>query len=294
MQLKNRTLLAAVAAGTLTAPAALGEGTDVAGPTPVPSVEPSRFHITLGADLTTAYFFRGIRQEDSGFIAQPYADAALDVYRQDDTTVSIKAGVWNSLHGEATGASTGDSAVKNWYECDVYAGLGVVVGKWSFDARYVLLTSPSDAFGTVDEVDFSVAFDDTELMGKWSLKPAATLVIETGSNATDGGRRGTYLQLGVSPGVTFDADSIKNLALTFPVTVGLSLGNYYEGGGDNEAFGFASVGAKASAPLPLDSSWGAWTLNAGVQVLFLGDAAASFNSGDHEQVIATVGISATF
>jgi hypothetical protein len=314
MTLKNNILLGvATAAPLFLAPEARGQtkadelpaAPEVATPTPTATIaepepareeeEPSRFHLTLGTDVTNAYFFRGIRQEDSGLIVQPYADAALDVIRLENATISAKFGIWNSFHGESTLAATADSFAKNWYEADVYGGIGVAAGKWSFDARYVFYTSPSGAFGTVDEFDFSAAFDDTELLGAWSMKPSATLAVETGSNAADGGRTGTYLQLGVSPGFSFDAGSVKGIGVTFPAQVGLSLSNYYEGtGGENDTFGFASVGAKASIPLNLNESWGAWTLSAGVQAMLLGDAAGSFNAGGDTELIGTFGFSAGF
>ena len=257
--------------------------------------QPSRFHLAIATEFTTAYFFRGIRQEDSGLIVQPYADAAIDAFRMEDASVSLKAGFWNSYHDASTGASSGDSFTKNWYESDLYAGFGVSSGKWSFDARYIWYTSPSNAFGTVDELDLSVAYDDTEWLGAWSMKPAATLATEVGSNAADGGNNGTYLQLSISPGLTFDAGSIKNVALTFPATVGLSLSDYYEGtGGEKDVLGYATVAAKLSVPLDVDASWGAWTLSASVQALFLGDAASTFNRANQSEIIGTVGISVGF
>lgn len=263
-------------------------------PAPAASEEPSRFHLSIGADYTTKYYFRGIRQEDSGFIIQPFADAALDLVRSDAATLSAKIGVWNSFHGEATGATTGDSFVKHWYECDLYAGLGFTVGKWALDARYYFYTSPSDAFGTVEEFDFGASFDDSEYLGAWSLKPSVVLAVETGSNAADGATNGTYLQLGISPGFTFDADPFKGIAVSFPVTLGLSLSNYYEADDDNDAFGYVSVAAKVSIPLGEGGSWGAWALNASVQGLFLGDAAESISGGDDAEFIATVGVSVSF
>ncbi|MDX2131576.1 MAG: hypothetical protein SFY69_05965 [Planctomycetota bacterium] len=257
--------------------------------------EESRFGITLGADVTNAYFFRGIRQETTGFILQPYADVSLEVFRAEDATLSVKAGMWNSYHGTSTGSSTGDSFIKHWYEADIYAGFGLATGEWAFDLRYIWYTSPNDAFGTVDEIDFSVAYDDTEHLGAWALKPAVTLATELGSNAADGARKGTYLQVGVSPGFSIDEGALEGVAVTFPAAVGLSLSNYYEGtGGENDAFGFASIGVKVSVPIPTDPTWGSWTASAGVQVLFLGDAAETLNRGDTTEVIGTVGVSATF
>jgi len=173
--------------------------------------------------------------------------------------------------------------------------LGLALGKWSFDARYVFYASPSDAFGTVEEFDFGVAYDDSEWLGAWSMKPSVVLAVETGSNAADGQHRGTYLQLGVSPGFAFDAGPVKDVGISFPATVGLSLSNYYEGANDeNDAFGYASVGAKASVPLNIDKSWGVWTLTAGFQVLFLGDAVSTLNGDDDVEFIGTVGIAVGF
>jgi hypothetical protein len=257
--------------------------------------EPQRWHIGFGADFASAYFFRGIRQETKGFICQPYVDFAVDVYRSENATWSLKLGMWNSYHGAATLSTSSDSFLENCYECDMYAGVGLATGKWAFDARYICYSSPSGAFGTINELDFSVSFDDSEFLGAWSLKPSITLASESGSFAADGGQTGTYLQLGIAPGLSFDACGVQSISLTFPVVVGLSLSDYYEGlGGENDSFGFASLGAKVAVPLTsAGSSFGAWTFSGSVQWLILGDAAASFNNSSHE-VIGTVGVSAAF
>lgn len=268
--------------------------------TPAPALEgegeSSRFHAAFGVDYTTSYLGRGLYCEDSGLILQPYADFALDLYRADDLTVLFTFGTWNSFHGAATGAMTSDGFVENWFECDLYAGVGFTTGTWELDMQYYFYTSPSDAAGTIEEAYFSFAYDDSELLGAWAMHPTAVLAIETGNNAADGGRNGTYLELGIAPGFSFDAGLGEDIEISFPVSVGLSLDNYYEGAnGEDDVFGFASVGATASLPLGLDPSWGAWTLSAGVQALFLGDAAASFNTNNDDfEVIATVGISLEF
>ncbi|MFN0011161.1 MAG: hypothetical protein ACKVS8_05890 [Phycisphaerales bacterium] len=257
--------------------------------------EASPFHLTLAVDWTNAYFFRGFRQEASGLIIQPYADGVLDLGTFDDATLSLALGTWHSFHSEATGAAGEDGFGKYWYEADYYAGADLSVGPWACGARYYFYTSPSNVFGTIEELVFTVAFDDSEFLGEWSLQPSAVLGIETGSNATDGGRNGVYLQLGVAPGFSFDAGAAKGIEASFPVSVGLSLSNYYEGAnGENDAFGFASVGAQASLPLNPDTTGGVWTLRAGVQCLFLGDATRSFNNDDRFEVIGTVGVSLAF
>src|SRR5688500_15542047 len=54
----------------------------------------------IGFDITNAYFFHGSRQEDSGFIIQPYADLCFKVYQGTGflTSLSVDLGIWNSFH----------------------------------------------------------------------------------------------------------------------------------------------------------------------------------------------------
>ena len=262
---------------------------------PSEGAEPSRLHLSLGADYTTAYFNRGYKIEDSGWIVQPFVDLSLDVFRLEDATVSITTGTWNSFQGAATDAGTSDQFTKYWYECDLYAGVGLTAGQWDFQARYYAYTSPSDAFETIEEIYLSGAFDDSELLGEWALHPSAIVAIEIGDVANDGEGTGSYLQLGIAPGFTFDAGSLTDLAVTFPASVGLSLHDYYEGpDGENDFFGYASVGAVLAVPLPVDKSWGEWTLRAGVQGLYLGDVTSEANDGNHFEVIGTAGVTVEF
>ncbi len=60
------------------------------------AAEKSPLSFDAGIDFTTAYFFRGILQQDEGFIAQPYANA----YYQINDSLKIWTGVWNSFHGQ--------------------------------------------------------------------------------------------------------------------------------------------------------------------------------------------------
>lgn len=273
------------------AEAAEADGADQA----VGTQEDSRLWIGAGVEYTTAYFSRGFLFEDDGLILQPYLDLAFDVLRTDDTTVSVVAGTWNSYQDEATDAGTTDSFRENWYETDLYLGAALATGNWSFEASYYWYTSPSDAWETIEEVYFTAAYDDSEALGAWSMQPNVLLAIETGENANDGYTKGTYLQLGVTPGFEPEDGALAGWAFEFPVSVGLSLGNYYEGDdGENDFFGFASVGATATRTLDLDDSWGEWSVYAGVQALFLGDMASTWNDDDDLEAILTVGVSVEF
>lgn len=266
-----------------------GEGDEIEGE------QESRLYVGAGVDYTTAYYSRGLLYEDEGLILQPWLELSLEVWRGDEVTVSVIAGTWNSYQGEGTDAGTTDSTRENWYESDLYAGFGIATGNWYFEAEYQWYTSPSDAWDTVEELYFTAAYDDSEAMGAWSMQPTAVLAIETGDEANDGYATGTYLQLGVSPGVYPEEGAFEGWEITFPVSVGLSLSNYYEGDdGENDFFGFVSAGVTASRTLGLDESWGEWSVYGGIQALFLGDMTSTYNDGDDTVAILTLGVSIEF
>lgn len=250
--------------------------------------------VQLNLDFTNAYFYRGIRQQDKGLIVQPAARLTTRLVDSGDFKLDGFIGTWNSF-GPNSGSQTG-SLVEDWYESDLYAGFTLTRGKLSLTTSYTFLTSPSVAFQTVQELGFTLALDDAEWMKEWALKPYATFAIETGSNGSDGPGlgKGVYLELGIAPGFSFDVDKTP-ITLTFPASVGLSLSDYYQdAGGDDDTFGFAQVGVKASIPLGQPGRFGTWTLNTGVSVLFLGDNTKSFNSGNGTEVIGTVGLQWNF
>jgi len=226
---------------------------------PVPEAHAgSAIGVQINLDFTNAYFYRGIRQQDQGLIVQPAARLTARLADNESFKLDGFAGVWGSFG--ANGGSRNDDLVQEWYECDLLAGLTVTHDKLSLTASYTFLTSPSDAFETVQELDVSMALDDSDWLKAWSLKPYATLAIETGANASDGAdsNTGVYLELGVAPGFSFDAGTTR-ITVSFPAVVGLSLSDYYQdGAGRDDSFGFAQIGAKASIPLGIraDSAHG--------------------------------------
>lgn len=263
---------------------------------PADETAASRFHATFGVDYTNKYFGRGIVTQTKGLIVQPYADLSLDFYRAEEFTLSAEFGTWDSIHDRRGSAATTDHTVSHWFESDLYTGVGASFDDWSLDARYFWYASPSGSFGTIEEVYFSAAFDDSKYLEEWAMNPSAVLTFETTLDQADGGsRKGSYFQLGVAPSVTFDVDKVKDVEVSFPVTVGMSLSNFYEGpGGQNDFFGYASIGASAGVPLALDKSWGEWKLKGGVQALFLGSATSAMNNDRHTEVIFNLGVEASF
>lgn len=263
-------------------------------PADTPAAESKNlFSLQLNLDFTNAYFFRGFYQENHGLIAQPAAKLTLHAYDTADLKIDAFVSTWSSFHSEKT-LSQRSGFTEYWYECDLLGGATVTTGKWSFTGQYIFYTSPNDAYKTIQELDLSAAFDDSEALGKFALHPYAQVGFETSSNATDSVNPGGYLELGIAPGFSFDVEKTP-VSISFPVTLGLSLYNYYQNAnGDDETFGYGSVGAKASFPLPISDKYGKWSVNAGVSALFLGNHTSDINSGNRSQVVGIVGVQLDF
>lgn len=261
----------------------------------------SRWHITLGVEYVSAYYSRGYRQEDHGFIAQPSGSLALDLFEEGEFSMVADLALFSSFHDNPGAATSNDRVTKHWFEQDIGGGLTFKYDKHALRAAYVTYTGPSGALTTIDEVDLTYSFDDSELLGEWALSPTATLVIETtdaGSDGTTTGH-GLYLELGIAPGFELEKigiDVIKGATVKFPILVGLSVSDYYENARNkDQTFGMLDAGAKLFIPLPLDDSYGKWTLTTGIRLLWLGDAAQTFNRDQREfEVIGSVGLNVSF
>lgn len=277
------------------APAACAYALAIAGLAAVASRDASaqandgRIAVNMGLDTSHAYFFRGIRQERAGVVVQPYFDATFLLVEggRDGDSIGFTAGQWNSLHSSGRGTSTGPHT---WYESDFVTGLTFGLANWEAGVSYTAYTSPSHSFGTVQEVGVTLALDDTGVtMLPLPLSPHVALAIELNGQADGGASEGTYAEIGVEPG--FDLP-VGSLALSFPLTLGASLNNYYEDGGlVDDAFGFLDFGLLLTVPLNVPESYGSWELAAGAHALLLGDYLESLNGGRGSQVIGSVAFS---
>ena len=260
---------------------------------PQPAFDPNRGKVGLAAayDFTNAYMFRGLRQDDTRVIMFPLAEARIDLHENDTgrTDVALRIGTWNSLNTGAAGA-TGPSG-KIWYESRFYSsvdftfGPGITVG-----ANYTAYPSPNNSFSTVKELGFRVSADDRSAPAGLVLRPHALLAFEfdtsPGLGQADGGQNGgTYLELGVAPGI-----NDPKFSVSFPLTVGLSLHDYYELAGVDHKFGYLSLGAIARVPVFRSTAYGTWDVHGGVEFQSLGDTAEAFNRGDQSKIIGTIGI----
>ena len=257
-------------------------------PASAQSTDPNPGAITLTAnfDFVNAYMVRGIPQDESGVIMWPSADLGFALYSGDGALKSVSAniGTWNSLH-------TGDAGLDNlvngklWYESDFYATAGFGFGKGtSLGVTYTAYTSPNGLFGTVKEMSFKFAVDDTGALGAFAVRPYVLLAQELDGQADGGAEEGTYLELGVAPGVTR-----PRVSVSVPVKLGLSLGDYYEGLNGDETFGYFSVGGIVTVPFTsAPTTFGTWNVHGGIEYQRLGER-NSFAYGKN-QAIYSIGI----
>ena len=271
-----------------------------AAPEEAKPVNTGRLSISAGVDWTSAYFFRGIKQETEDLILQPYGELTFKLVEHAGalTSLSLTAGMWNSLH---TGPSGSDSLTatepKVWYELDGYFKLSaVLLEDLTAAVIYTAYLSPNNVFNTVQEVALGFSYNDAKLLGPFALNPSVLLAFEFDGQADAGAQEGVYAQFGIAPGYTFLADSAYPLTLSVPLAVGLSLSDYYEfNTGSDDTFGYFSAGATLSVPLAfIPPEFGKWLVKGGVQVLYLGDNLKAINDGDEVQVIGTLGVAFSY
>lgn len=281
-------------------PARAAEGDAPAGP------NTGAISFTAGFDITSQYWFRGLAQENQGFIIQPWLDMSVSLIDNDDFSFSTYIGTWNSVHDNEQSknpAGTGDGA--GWFEADFYIGGALEIKSMgvTLDLSYINLYGPDTGGIFAEEIDLGISYDDSSLWGDsgFALNPYATFAFEINGGSDNGTNQGTYLELGIEPSFTIIEGSTP-IDLAIPVTLGLGLDDYYEDGqavpGD-DTFGFLDIGAVLSMPLPMPAEYGSWTASVGAHVIFLGDTAETiagptgFNTtgGNSTEFYITFGIS---
>ena len=258
----------------------------------------------IGLGFSNAYFFRGIRQEREGLITQPYGDLTWSLFDDPDAdglhNVDFTLGIWNSLHTGPTGSGSSGSAthVRSWYESDFFTGVTLGLDNWEAGVTYTAYMSPNNTFSSISELSFTLGMDDSELLGSFAMNPHIALAIEMDGQADGGNGEGVYFEAGVEPGIEL-LDGATSVS--FPVTFGFSLSNYYENGAPlvgptfSDTFGYLSIGASLSYPIPnTPEGSGDWELSGGVQLLSLGSYLEYLNESDGVQAIGTFGVNISF
>ena len=235
--------------------------------------------LSSGVDIVNQYYFRGIVQETGGFIAQPFLDGSISF-----GAASITAGTWSSLHSRGDEGFAG--APGSFYETDFYAGIGGAAGPVGVDLTYTAYMSPRGSWGTTKEIALGFSVDNV-------AAPYVTMAFEVSGGADGGPNKGNYLEFGIEPAAPLDDAPVS---LSFPVAVGMSMGNYFEyemadGMIGDSTFGFFSAGASIGIPLNVPEQYGAWELALGVNALVLGEGAKAIDGGDSgTKLIALFGL----
>ncbi len=257
----------------------------------VPTLNNGAVSFSLGVDIPSKYIFRGYELEEDGLIVQPYAEARFAI--QDG--VDFYIGTWNSIHDNETGSVPGGSN-DEWYESDLYAGVSLakfIDDRVSLDISYVHYLYPSNTFGDYKEIDISFGFDDSEVMPDgWAMSPYALFAFEFDTTSA-GDADNVYLELGGELAFSLMESEDYDIDLTVPIALGLSLDEFYvDNNGDNELFGFLSIGANVGMPLNfIPSEFGSWSAGAGLTLFILNDEAnLDDGSNDDFNVVATVGV----
>ena len=258
------------------------------------SVETRTVGVRASFDVLNDYVFRGVRQNSTGLVMWPSIDLDVTPYSGGGALEQVQAdfGFWNSLHTGDTG-SAGPSGDR-WYESRFNATLGLRFAKGiSIGTTYTAYTSPNDMFTTVKEVAVRVALDDREKFGRGALRPYALVAMEVdtqvGVGQLDGGfDAGRYLEVGATPGY-----AVRRARVDVPVRVGLSLSNYYELAGKDNAFGFFSVGGIVTVPVVRTGTFGV-NVRGGVDFQVFGDTTKVFNGGDGHKTIGLVGVGLSY
>lgn len=253
---------------------------------------------TVSVDFSHAYFFRGIKQDREGVVSQPSGDLGVAIFRDDDGegihSIDFQFGLWNSLHTGPTGSGDGPANhVRSWYESDFFAGFSFGIDNWEAGLTYTSYMSPNNSFGSIQEIAFSLGMDDEAFLGRFSMQPHVTMAVEMDGQADGGESEGVYFEFGVEPGMpVLDGKA----ALTFPVTFGLSMSNYYENGDDlASTFGFFDIGFDIGYPMTfMPPGYGDWELSGGIHLLSLGEFLKVANQGDGVQPLASIGLSLAF
>ncbi|MEM8738021.1 MAG: TorF family putative porin [Planctomycetota bacterium] len=270
----------------------------------LPPVNNGSLSWELGADVVSAYIFRGIEQEDSGLIVQPYVQVSGPV---GETGIGFYVGSWQSIHSDDTGTGaiqstdafgapnggTATGSPTEWYESDFYAGLDYQLDKVTFGVLYTAFFSPNGAFSEVEEIGFSLAYDDLELLGDFAFNPYVFIAFQTDDQSVGPvGSEDIYLELGGEFSTPFLDSEQFPVKVTIPFVLGFSLDDFYtDAAGNNEGFGFLKVGPAFQFPVDfIPSDYGIWEATAGVDLFFVNDDALLLDDGDDFEIVGRLGI----
>jgi hypothetical protein len=245
----------------------------------------------LGVNIVSEYISHGFVYENQGGIIQPYADLYIRLYQGDGflNKVTLNLGIWDSFQSRKTDAGIADdvgiarhhgSTTDAWYEQDFTPGVSFTFAKnFTFTPSYYAYLSPSDAFLTFQGLNLKLAYDDTDLLGKFALHPYVNVLFELENKVGLGPDEGVYYEVGIAPSCP-----VGPVTLSVPLTVAFGSNGFYgsvedNGSLHNEPFGFFSAGLNASYAMKfIPECYGTWALTASYTYYYLGNGTVDFNT----------------
>ena len=258
-----------------------------------------RVSLLMGVDWASAYYFRGIANEQNGGNnVQPYGEVGFKLLENMGplTSLVIAPGIWMNWH-YGGGTLVQPSDPKFFFEADLYLKLSAT---WwevlTTTVTYTYYTSPNDSFTSYADVGLSASLADSKWLGAFALNPSILFAFETkGEALAADGKKGIYMGIGLAPGYTFFEDSSFPVNISVPLTFGFSLKDYYTVNGQNQTFGYFSGGPLITMPLKfIPATFGNWALKAGVQFLALNSNLKAVNTNNGFVPIGSVGLALTY
>lgn len=268
---------------------------------------PTRIRAYAGLDLTSMYVSRGLVYS-SQFSAQPWLELEAPFGGSSKGSgllqgVSWFVGNWNSVQEGDPGlgqARTGRFALQdNWYETDLYTGGRFKPAKnLQTSLRFNWYTSPSGSFGNIEELDFRIAYNDTDFWRErfgwetFNLSPSLRLAKELGDS---GGPEQWYFQPSLTPSVVVSGLPLK-MRVKMPLALGFGAdGQYLElDDGHERHFGFVQIGIGLNVPIKLiPKRAGSFSVSTGLNVVILSDR--DLSSRDNKvETVSKLGITYSF
>ena len=243
---------------------------------------------------------RGLIVADKGVEIQPVGALTFDLYQSDGfvNDISATGGVWNSVNN-----TLHDPVVGGWFEIDYFARVNIRVAKRiDTSIQYVAFDSPGGGFKTDNNLEFTLAYNDTGLIWKdFGFRPYVRLFYNISGGSTTGlGRNGSTgdAELGFVPTYTWQALPNYPVTISMPTYVTVGPENFW--GGTNNV-GVFTTSLAVSVPLSfIPSRFGRWHVDSAVQYFNLinsklQEAAASLNCGsERDRVVGEMGFGFDF
>ncbi len=292
-----KTLLAAflVCSFTLVSAAFAGEEAPAPMPTPVPITAPSDsfIHGLLQETIATKdyHYSHGINLGDRGPYWQTDMILFGNLYKGDGfiNNVNLNLFTWYQItsHNEVPPSHN----LRKFNEIDVNPELDITFLK-NFDLGIYSLNffSPNDSFPTVNEIEFQLTYDDSSLLGPFSLHPSfAYQHCYVGSGGIE--PLGNLFEFILTPSVKLLQNSIVPTKVEFPVSVGLGDDRFYGG----PTFGYFAATVTPTTSLKfIPSRYGDWFWTSALSFFSTNDKVAAYNRGKNQQVVFTSGVGFTF